>query len=102
MNFMSQNSKFAASGLVGSGMITGIACLLLSVGVSTAQTPAPPTPAPATTSSPTSTGGWEYKVENANMSNRQLETFLNQRGAEGWELICVSEKGVAVFKRPKK
>ena len=29
-------------------------------------------------------------------------TFLNQHGAEGWELVSVSPKGVAIFKRPKK
>jgi len=44
---------------------------------------------------------WEYRVVNAHFDNRQLESLLNSNGAEGWELVQISAKGVAVFKRQK-
>jgi len=44
---------------------------------------------------------WEYLVVNAGLANRLLENLLNRNGAEGWELIQINAKGIAVFKRPK-
>lgn len=44
---------------------------------------------------------WEYRVVNAGLANRLLENLLNANGAEGWELVQISAKGVAVFKRQK-
>jgi Domain of unknown function (DUF4177) len=44
---------------------------------------------------------WEYLVLNAGLQNRALETFLNNNGAQGWELVQISAKGVAIFKRRK-
>ena len=44
---------------------------------------------------------WEYLVLNAGLQNRQLESLLNTNGAAGWELVQISPKGVAVFKRVK-
>jgi hypothetical protein len=42
---------------------------------------------------------WEYLVVNAGLKNRNLELMLNERGAEGWELVVLTRKDVAVFKR---
>ncbi|CAN5568531.1 hypothetical protein BH09VER1_BH09VER1_30950 [soil metagenome] len=44
---------------------------------------------------------WEYKVVDANLHNRQLETMLNTQGAAGWELVLINAQGVAVFKHRK-
>lgn len=44
---------------------------------------------------------WEYRVVNAGLNNRQLESLLNSNGAEGWELVQITAKGVAIFKRRK-
>ena len=44
---------------------------------------------------------WEYRVITVNTTPRVLETTLNENGAQGWELVEISSKGVAVFKRPK-
>jgi hypothetical protein len=42
---------------------------------------------------------WEYLVVSAGLKNRNLELMLNERGAEGWELVALTRKDVAVFKR---
>ena len=42
---------------------------------------------------------WEYLVVNAGLKNRSLEQMLNARGAEGWELVALTRKDVAIFKR---
>ena len=99
------------------GLFAGLIGLFLMAGGSLAQAPAaapqPPVPqapaaqpqTPTTPAAPAATntaGAWEYKVADTSMTNRLLETFLNQQGAEGWELVSVSPKGVAIFKRPKK
>ena len=42
---------------------------------------------------------WEYLVVNAALKNRNLEQMLNARGAEGWELVALTRKDVAIFKR---
>jgi hypothetical protein len=42
---------------------------------------------------------WEYLVVNAGLQNRNLEQMLNARGAEGWELVALTRKDVAIFKR---
>ncbi len=44
---------------------------------------------------------WEYRVITVNTTPRVLEATLNANGAEGWELVEINTKGVAVFKRPK-
>ncbi|MDD5198564.1 MAG: DUF4177 domain-containing protein [Terrimicrobiaceae bacterium] len=44
---------------------------------------------------------WEYRVLNAGLHNRQLESLLNSNGAEGWELVQINAKGVAILKRRK-
>lgn len=44
---------------------------------------------------------WEYRVVTVNTTPRVLEATLNENGAQGWELVEITAKGVAVFKRPK-
>lgn len=44
---------------------------------------------------------WEYRVITVNTSQRALEATLNENGAQGWELVEVNSKGVAIFKRQK-
>lgn len=44
---------------------------------------------------------WEYRVITVNITPRVLEATLNANGAEGWELVEITPKGVAIFKRPK-
>jgi hypothetical protein len=44
---------------------------------------------------------WEYRVVTVNTSPRALETTLNENGAQGWELVEINTKGVAIFKRQK-
>jgi hypothetical protein len=44
---------------------------------------------------------WEYRVVTINTTPRIMEATLNENGAQGWELVEISSKGVAVFKRPK-
>ena len=63
-------------------MLVGV--LLASVGVAEAKAPK-----------------WEYLVVNAGLKNRNLEQMLNARGAEGWELVALTRKDVAIFKRAR-
>jgi hypothetical protein len=44
---------------------------------------------------------WEYRVVTVNTTPRVLEATLNENGAAGWELVEISAKGVAIFKRQK-
>ena len=44
---------------------------------------------------------WEYLVVNAGLNNRNLEQMLNARGADGWELVALTRKDVAIFKRAR-
>ena len=44
---------------------------------------------------------WEYRVIHAHFDNRQLESLLNSNGVDGWELVQINAKGVAIFKRQK-
>lgn len=44
---------------------------------------------------------WEYRVISVNTNTRVLEATLNANGAEGWELVEINAKGIAIFKRPK-
>lgn len=44
---------------------------------------------------------WEYRVISVNTSPRALETTLNENGAQGWELLEINTKGIAIFKRQK-
>jgi hypothetical protein len=44
---------------------------------------------------------WEYRVITVSTTPRVLETTLNENGAQGWELVEITTKGVAIFKRPK-
>ena len=61
-------------------MLAAVCCA--SVGVAEAQSPK-----------------WEYTVVSAALNNRNLEQMLNARGAEGWELVALTRKDVAIFKR---
>ena len=47
------------------------------------------------------TAKWEYQVVNAGFNNRQLEALLNTNGAQGWELVQINAKGIAIFKRQR-
>jgi hypothetical protein len=38
-------------------------------------------------------------VVSAGLKNRNLEQMLNARGSEGWELVALTRKDVAIFKR---
>lgn len=44
---------------------------------------------------------WEYRVITVNTTPRVLEATLNENGAQGWELVEINTKGIAIFKRPK-
>jgi hypothetical protein len=44
---------------------------------------------------------WEYRVITVNTTPRVLEATLNENGAQGWELVEINAKGIAIFKRPK-
>jgi hypothetical protein len=44
---------------------------------------------------------WEYRVENSRVKPRVLFDMLNAAGREGWELVLITENGMAVFKRRK-
>ena len=59
-----------------------VAVCLASVGIAEARAPK-----------------WEYAVVSAGLNNRNLEQMLNARGAEGWELVALTRKDVAIFKR---
>jgi hypothetical protein len=63
-------------------MLVGV--VLSSVGVAEAKAPK-----------------WDYLVVSAGLNNRNLEQMLNERGAEGWELVAFTRKDVAVFKRSR-
>ncbi len=42
---------------------------------------------------------WEYLVVTAALKNRNLEQMLNAQGAQGWELVALTRRDVAIFKR---
>jgi hypothetical protein len=44
---------------------------------------------------------WEYRVITVNTNPRALEATLNENGLQGWELVEINSKGIAIFKRPK-
>ena len=44
---------------------------------------------------------WEYTVASARLKNRNLENLLNSYAAQGWELVQITDNGVAIFKRLK-
>jgi hypothetical protein len=48
------------------------------------------------------TAKWEYTVVSAHLKNRNLEALLNSYAAQGWELVQVTNNGVAIFKRSKR
>jgi hypothetical protein len=45
---------------------------------------------------------WEYLVVSAGLKNRNLEQLLNEQGALGWELVALTRKDVAIFKRAQR
>jgi len=47
------------------------------------------------------TARWEYLVVSAKLHNRVLEQMLNDRAAQGWELVQITDRGIAIFKRKK-
>jgi len=65
--------------------LTLVAVCLASVGVAEARPPK-----------------WEYLVVSAGLQNRSFEQMLNARGAEGWELVALTRKDVAIFKRKQR
>jgi len=48
------------------------------------------------------TARWEYTAVSAHLNNRNLEALLNSYAAQGWELVQVTNSGVAIFKRVKR
>jgi hypothetical protein len=48
------------------------------------------------------TAKWEYTAVSAHLKNRNLEALLNSYAAQGWELVQVTNNGVAIFKRAKR
>ena len=44
---------------------------------------------------------WEYTAVSARLKNRNLENLLNSYAAQGWELVQITDNGVAIFKRLK-
>jgi len=45
---------------------------------------------------------WEYRVINAKLNQRLLERLLNDTAAEGWELVQITDRGMAIFKKKKR
>lgn len=45
---------------------------------------------------------WEYTAVSAHLNNRNLEALLNSYAAQGWELVQITNSGVAIFKRVKR
>lgn len=48
------------------------------------------------------TAAWEYRVINAKLNHRLLERLLNDTAAEGWELVQITDRGMAIFKKKKR
>jgi hypothetical protein len=44
----------------------------------------------------------EYTVVSAHLNNRNLEALLNSYASQGWELVQITNGGVAIFKRVKR
>lgn len=42
---------------------------------------------------------WEYRVVSAKLNQRLLEQMLNNEASQGWELVQITERGFAIFKR---
>lgn len=47
------------------------------------------------------TSRWEYLVVSAKLNNRLLERMLNDHAIQGWELVQITDRGIAIFKRKK-
>ncbi|MEO6054563.1 MAG: hypothetical protein ABIP97_11160 [Chthoniobacterales bacterium] len=45
---------------------------------------------------------WEYTAVNARLKNNNLITLLNSYSAKGWELVQVTNDGVAILKKRTK
>jgi Domain of unknown function (DUF4177) len=45
---------------------------------------------------------WEYAVESARLKNRPLQDLLNRYAGQGWELVQITDNGVAVFRRVRR
>lgn len=45
---------------------------------------------------------WEYTVASAKLNNRNLEALLNSYAKQGWELVEITPKSVAIFRRVKR
>lgn len=41
----------------------------------------------------------EYRVVSAKLNLRPLEQMLNAEAAQGWELVQITDRGMAIFKR---
>lgn len=44
---------------------------------------------------------WEYRVVSAKLNSRLLEQMLNNQAAQGWELVQITDRGMAIFKKKK-
>lgn len=47
------------------------------------------------------TAQWEYRVVSAKLNNRLLEQMLNNQAAQGWELVQITDRSVAIFRKKK-
>lgn len=43
---------------------------------------------------------WEYRIVSAKLNQRVLEQMLNAQAAQGWELLQITDRGFAIFKKP--
>ena len=41
----------------------------------------------------------EYRVVSAKLNLRPLEQMLNAQAAQGWELVQITDRGMAIFKK---
>lgn len=41
----------------------------------------------------------EYRVVSAKLNLRPLEQMLNAEASRGWELVQITDRGMAIFKR---
>lgn len=73
------------AGFLRTVLLAGLFCLVLSPSAVQAQSVA-----------------WEYQVINAKLNNRLLERLLNDQAAQGWELVQITDRGMAIFKKKKR
>lgn len=42
---------------------------------------------------------WEYQVISAKLNQRPLEQLLNAQAAQGWELVQITDRSLAIFRK---